>query len=249
MDLLLESGHLKGVITQKRTIHAKRILIASGAWSRHVAKFSQTNIPQAYVKQNVCSAKIKTPLSMSLLSSNDIALRQRLDGDVTLGCRGHMQMVPSLSVIRDIKLFLPIMMRMSRYFANYESVLGLQHILKGGIFKKCGTNAPLNPIPRMRPLNNTVQRAKKALNNTPLEIQKCWGGIVDGTPDAVPILGALKNYPNLYIASGLSGHGFGIGPAVGYSMAQTLMTNKSDIDLSSLSMERFNEPLKISVTF
>ena len=38
-------------------------------------------------------------------------------------------------------------------------------------------------------------------------------------PDAVPTLGEDHRIQGLYIATGLSGHGFGIGPAVGRVMA------------------------------
>ena len=249
MDLLIESGRLKGLITQTRTIRAHKILIAAGAWSRQVAKLAKTNLPQAYVKQNVCSAKIKSPFSLSLLSGKDIAVRQRIDGNITVGCRGHMQLIPSLSVMRNIKLFWPIMSRMRPYFTNIESLSSLATGVCGGHFHKLGLNKPLNPSPKTRPLIQAVEKTQKTLKNDPIKIAKKWAGIIDGTPDAVPILGRLACYPNLFIATGLSGHGFGIGPGVGYAMAEILMYGKSEIDISPLSMERFNEPLDISVTF
>ncbi|KUM28677.1 hypothetical protein AU467_10980 [Mesorhizobium loti] len=43
-----------------------------------------------------------------------------------------------------------------------------------------------------------------------------WGCAIDFTPDAVPVIDAVDEIPGLLIASGFSGHGFGIGPAAAH---------------------------------
>jgi glycine/D-amino acid oxidase-like deaminating enzyme len=42
------------------------------------------------------------------------------------------------------------------------------------------------------------------------------------TPDAVPVISAVPAIPGFFIASGFSGHGFGIGPGAGHLMADLL---------------------------
>ena len=51
------------------------------------------------------------------------------------------------------------------------------------------------------------------------EIAQRWAGYIDVTPDAVPVISAIDYIPGFHIATGFSGHGFGIGPAAGRLMA------------------------------
>jgi hypothetical protein len=42
-----------------------------------------------------------------------------------------------------------------------------------------------------------------------------WAGMIDVTPDAVPVISPVDSVPGFFIATGFSGHGFGIGPGAG----------------------------------
>jgi glycine/D-amino acid oxidase-like deaminating enzyme len=42
------------------------------------------------------------------------------------------------------------------------------------------------------------------------------------TPDFLPILSAVATLPGFFIATGFSGHGFGIAPGVGHLMADLI---------------------------
>jgi glycine/D-amino acid oxidase-like deaminating enzyme len=46
-----------------------------------------------------------------------------------------------------------------------------------------------------------------------------WAGYIDATPDAVPVISPVDGVPGFYLATGFSGHGFGIGPGAGKLMA------------------------------
>jgi glycine/D-amino acid oxidase-like deaminating enzyme len=52
-----------------------------------------------------------------------------------------------------------------------------------------------------------------------MKVAQAWGGFVDATPDAVPVIGEVPRLPGFFIASGFSGHGFGIGPGAGRLIA------------------------------
>ena len=75
-------------------------------------------------------------------------------------------------------------------------------------------------------------------------ISRIWGGLLDLTPDALPILDQVPRIGGLYIAAGFSGHGFGIAPAVGEVMATKILGGKTNISLSSFSFDRFNKQPK-----
>ena len=63
--------------------------------------------------------------------------------------------------------------------------------------------------------------------------------MIDVIPDAVPTLGGDERISGLYIATGLSGHGFGIGPAVGRIMADLPISRPVRHDLKRFRPNRF----------
>ena len=105
------------------------------------------------------------------------------------------------------------------------------------------------PFERMRVLNpkpssRTVARIKKRLPQRfpeigDVDLAEAWAGMIDVTPDAVPVLGEVADVPGLTIATGMSGHGFGIGPAMGRIMADILTGREPGHDLTRFRMTRF----------
>ena len=68
-----------------------------------------------------------------------------------------------------------------------------------------------------------------------------WAGMIDVTPDEIPVLGPVDGLPGLLVATGFSGHGFGIGPAAGYLMAQLAVGERPIVDLHPFRFARFAE--------
>ena len=71
------------------------------------------------------------------------------------------------------------------------------------------------------------------------KIVRTWGGWSDKSADGVAVVGAIDEVPGLYTSCGMSGHGFGIAPAVGHQLAQLIATGTTDVDLSTLGYDRF----------
>jgi sarcosine oxidase subunit beta len=70
-------------------------------------------------------------------------------------------------------------------------------------------------------------------------VRRIVTGYYDSTPDRRPILGALSGVRGLYIATGFSGHGFMLAPAVGAIMADLIVGSAVDPVLNEFSLERF----------
>jgi len=73
-----------------------------------------------------------------------------------------------------------------------------------------------------------------------------WGGMIETTPDVVPVIDAIDNLSGFHIATGFSGHGFGIGPGAGKATAGLLSGSDSGIDISEFRLSRFfdGSPIK-----
>jgi len=88
-----------------------------------------------------------------------------------------------------------------------------------------------------------AESVAKAVARVPVleqaEIKRGWAGSYDLSPDNNAILGAVPELPGFYLATGHSGHGFMHGPATGKLMAELILTGKTSIDISALSLDRF----------
>lgn len=69
-------------------------------------------------------------------------------------------------------------------------------------------------------------------------VARVWGGLIDLTPDGLPALDAPL--PGLVVASGFSGHGFGIGPVSGEIVADLALGRDSRFDLAPFRLARFS---------
>jgi len=72
-------------------------------------------------------------------------------------------------------------------------------------------------------------------------VARFWGGVIDLTPDALPVLGPLPGIAGLHVAAGFSGHGFCLGPVMGRIMRDLLLGRKQQRDLAAFAFERFGE--------
>jgi glycine/D-amino acid oxidase-like deaminating enzyme len=71
------------------------------------------------------------------------------------------------------------------------------------------------------------------------KIVERWAGLIDVTPDAVPVISPVKALPGFFLASGFSGHGFGVGPGAGRLIADLVTGDPSIVDPSPFRFERF----------
>jgi len=74
-----------------------------------------------------------------------------------------------------------------------------------------------------------------------LLVRRLWRGLYPMTPDGFPIIGAVDQVPGLYLAVGMCGHGFMLGPGVGANLASLIVHGEPLIDpeiFNSLSLCR-----------
>jgi sarcosine oxidase subunit beta len=73
-----------------------------------------------------------------------------------------------------------------------------------------------------------------------VRILRYWTGYYVLTPDHHPVIGPIGEYENLYVATGFSGHGFMMSPAIGEVMSEYIMGEKPGIPyIENLRPERF----------
>lgn len=104
----------------------------------------------------------------------------------------------------------------------------------------------LDPDPNPR----AVKAIRKSLDSlfpqlADTEIVETWAGIVESTPDVIPVIGESDAIPGFHVATGFCGHGFGIGPGAGKAIAGMLTGTETGIDLSEFRLSRFFDGTKL----
>ncbi len=99
--------------------------------------------------------------------------------------------------------------------------------------------------PRVRPPTRGVADAIRlfgaaipAVLDTPID--EIWAGLIDQTPDALPVLQSVDEPAGLVIAMGFSGHGFCLGPVTGQIAAAMAQGLPVDLPLEPFALSRFD---------
>ncbi len=71
------------------------------------------------------------------------------------------------------------------------------------------------------------------------KVVRAWGGYGDFSADGVATVSKCDEVPGLYIECGFTGHGFGIGPAAAYNIAELITEGTCPADISPLRYDRF----------
>lgn len=74
---------------------------------------------------------------------------------------------------------------------------------------------------------------------TDAPIARVWGGLLDLTPDALPVIERTPEIDGLVIAAGFSGHGFCLGPVTGQIIRELVLTGTSSFPIAPFARARF----------
>ena len=241
------NGSIDGVFTERGFVKCSTVLCSGGAWSSALLYQNGLQLPQLTVKASVYRTDKAPLISKGNTAGSGLSFRRRVDGGYTIAMTDYLEVFPSAQSFRELGVFLPLL-RVAHKKLKFrigsdwkERFLTSRHWTKDGAtpFEK---HRILNPIPTHR----SLQRMKKILSDRLPELSntaiiQSWSGMIDATPDAVPVMDSSDDLKGLFIATGFSGHGFGIGPAAGKIMAALIQGNTSGHDLSRFRFSRFSD--------
>lgn len=244
----LQGGALRGVFTERGLVRAERVLLAGGAWSALFARNAGLSIPQLSVRGTVAATEVLPGFWEGAAADADFAFRQRQDGGYTLapGIAHDFWIGPD--AFRHFGRFL---LQLRRDFRQTRIRLGAPRDYPDAWFTRRRwspddvspfermrvLDPPPNPA-RLRRLQNDFARAFPGIG-APV-VEQAWAGMIDVLPDLLPILDETP-LRGLFVATGLSGHGFGIGPGIGRVMADLMLGRASGHDLRPFRYGRFTD--------
>jgi glycine/D-amino acid oxidase-like deaminating enzyme len=240
-----EGGRVSAVVTEHGRIRTSVALCAAGAWSSLFCRSLGIAVPQLKVQGNVLrTAPAKATLNGNVFDSK-VGIRRRQDGGFTVA-HGAILMHPiTPSTFRYAFKFLPALrqeLKVLRLSIGREFLDELRTPSRWSLdavspFEKTRV---LNPQPSPSVISKIMANLAATFPELAnVEIAETWAGMVETSPDVVPMICPIDRLPGFYLATGFSGHGFGLGPGAGKAIAGMLTGTDSGIDLSQLKLERF----------
>jgi glycine/D-amino acid oxidase-like deaminating enzyme len=249
-----QAGRITGVITEKGRVQCNQVVLASGAWSSSFAANAGTNLPQLIVRSTVARTESAPPHFANNLSVPGMALRRREDGGYTVTSSDFAEHFLSPASFKYFFKFLKLL-KVSAKDVHIKPGAPKDYPGAWGTPRRWSAEE-ISPFERMRVLHPApsplvVQRIRERLpmrfpELKDVNLAEAWAGMIDVTPDAVPTLGEDHQIKGLFIATGLSGHGFGIGPAIGRITADIVSGRDPGFDLSRFRAERFFDGSEIT---
>jgi len=240
-------GRVVGVVTEAGAVRAGRVVLAGGAWSTHFAGNAGLDLPQLAVRSTVMRTEPAPDVIGPNISSPGLSIRRREDGGYSVTSGDLAEHFLSPKSFRYFAKYLKLM-RVSAKDVRIKLAAPKGYPGAWGA-KRRWTAEETSPFENMRVVNPepspiVVERVKERLGKRFPElagvgVAEAWAGMIDVTPDAVPYLGEDHRMPGLFYATGLSGHGFGIGPGIGRLTADLVMGQSPGHDVSRFRTNRF----------
>lgn len=239
------AGRVSSVVTEHGSIRSSTVLCAAGAWTSMFCRSLGITVPQLKVRGTVA----RTAPSQSICDGNvfdeRIAIRRRQDGGYTVASGMYFDHAITPSTFRFGLKFVPallmdlesIHLRLGRDFMDEWNTPTTWSLDSVSPFEKCRVlDPPLNKK-NAQMIRECIDTVFPQLAQTP--IVESWAGMIEMTPDVVPVIDAAAELPGFHLATGFSGHGFGIGPGAGKAIAGMLSGTDSGIDLHAFRLSRF----------
>jgi glycine/D-amino acid oxidase-like deaminating enzyme len=240
-----EAGRVSGVVTEFGRVRTNTVLCAAGAWSSLFCARHGITLPQLKVRSSVFRTGPAPLVTDHAIWTKDVAFRRRKDGGYTVahGAATEAPIVPD--TLRWMAKFMPafkeernrLRLRLDHRF--YEELMTPRRWnLEGpSPFEETRVNDPSPSKSILGEASANLRRLFPALKD--VEIVETWAGLIDVTPDAVPVIAPVDTLPGFYLATGFSGHGFGIGPGAGKLAAEMVTGRPTTVDMAPFRLERF----------
>jgi glycine/D-amino acid oxidase-like deaminating enzyme len=241
------AGRVSAVVTERGRIGCEAVILAGGAWTSLFCASLGVRLPQLKVLSSVMRTAPVSGGPDTCTYLNDLGYRKRRDGGYTIA-RGSGYIVPlvpdSLRYLREYSQTVRKEASALNPRLNSQSWRELRTPRRWPLdrpspFEKTRV---LDPVPN-RTLNREARDAMIRLypqfNAVPI-VQE-WGGYIDVTPDVIPYIGPVGTVPGLTVATGFSGHGFGIGPGAGRLAADLATGQAPSVDPEPFRVSRFSD--------
>lgn len=240
-----QAGNIASIVTEKGEVKCQTLVLAAGAWSRRFLYNMDLELPQLSVISSVLRTVPFDAGIETTIAGGGVALRKRLDGGYTVADDTYS----TADIIPDsFRLMFDFLPTLKNEWRDFRYRIG-KRFLEEAMLKRRWKNDEISPFEKIRildpsPHKRTNDAVLAALHRVHPQfanalIAEQWAGVIDVVPDAVPVISGVPSVPGLYISTGFSGHGFGLGPGAGLLMSQIILNDETAVDPSPYRFGRF----------
>jgi glycine/D-amino acid oxidase-like deaminating enzyme len=240
-------GRISAVVTEHGRIACGAVVLAGGAWSRLFCGSLGIELPQLKVLGSVMRT---APLAggPEISASGDLfGYRKRMDGGYTVATLG----VRTIDLVPDSFRLLPHYLPSVRlHWQKLRFRAGRRFAEEWRTPRRWALDQP-SPFEAVRVLDPAadpyvLERARASIGAAfpafrDVAVADSWGGMIDVMPDAIPVISAVDSLSGFFIATGFSGHGFGIGPGAGRLVADMVTGAPTIVDPAPFRLSRFTD--------
>jgi glycine/D-amino acid oxidase-like deaminating enzyme len=242
-------GRVVGVHTEQGRIACDQVVVAGGAWSSLFLAAEGVRLPQLSVLASVLQTEPMAQVTGGCLADDRMGVRRRADGGYSLAPGSSHNFFIGPDAFRRLRHFLPKLkteFRKTRFRPaappDYPDAWRTARSWSPDQQSPFERQRILNPAPDMKALTKVLDHFTAAFPDLgrPV-IRSAWAGMIDTMPDVVPVVDHVATIPGLTIATGMCGHGFGIGPGIGRVVADLVAGNPTGHDLTRFRLARFTD--------
>ncbi|WP_234632553.1 NAD(P)/FAD-dependent oxidoreductase [Agrobacterium vitis] len=236
-------GRVCGVQTEYGSIRTPLVICTAGARTYRLISDSQPGFPQKVVRSTVSLTAPMADLKLPCFVGYGLGLRQRADGSCIIATDSGTDVDVTLDSFRAGGYFLRELWHNRKSFSLQLGKPLLDDVLER--FSVPRAERAIHPKqedipPNQKRVRKTAQLFSSLFGaEAPPKIVKSWAGNIDVMPDALPVIDGSGPVSGLIVATGFSGHGFGLGPAVGRTIADLSLGRTLSVDLSPFAASRF----------
>jgi glycine/D-amino acid oxidase-like deaminating enzyme len=238
-------GRVSAVITERGIVKCNTVVVAGGAWSRRILKDLHVSLPQLKVHASVARTTVIENGPVPAMWDGATAFRKRADGGYTIADGSTIVVPLTLDSVRYFPHFMPMLrlewqsLRLKlneRFFTEWREA-ALIPWDRPSPYEETRIMDPQPDLKRLEALMARLRDRYPAFADA--RIAQSWAGFIDTTPDAVPVISDVGKVIGLIVATGFSGHGFGISPGAGHLVADLACGIKPIVDPRDFRLSRF----------
>jgi glycine/D-amino acid oxidase-like deaminating enzyme len=241
-------GAVQGVFTECGRVACTHVVLAGGAWSSLLLRCEGIDIPQLSVRSSVGIIPDQWQSYMGNAADDLIGFRARQDGGTSLAPGFSHDFPLGPDALRHFGLYWPlyrgdIRATTIRPFSprGFPDGWRTPRHWRADEVSPFERQRVLDPAPNMRQLARAARDFSAAFpQGGRAQYSATWAGMIDMMPDVVPVISPAP-IAGLTIATGLSGHGFGIGPGFGRVVADLALSRPVGHDLTRFALSRFSD--------
>ena len=244
IELLMAGGRIAGVHTTAGPVAANAVVLAGGVWTPYLANTLGVKVPLMPVVMSELETQPVTPCFTQTIRAFGFGARQRPDGRtvVSAGLNAKVGHEVSLADLNGLRFWLP---RAMAFRKNIKLHLDARRIIEQ-LRHRSTLSTQLVPDASPQPTTDRplVDSALARLSTLIPQMgsvgaARYWAGLVDLTPDGLPIIDGGAGPDGLTVITGLCGHGLALGPVLGEIAADLALTGATARPIDAFRLARY----------